>query len=171
MKKVIHVVSSFILLISLIFPQQELPVITEIKYQILSDTLKITTQPQIISVTIINESNEKITALKLGCEKLNMYWTLIQASLNGENLWLVQSEFSPVQKNILAWKYDQANHQLILYQENFSDPTNLELKIQLNLTGNSLSKKEFDDNIILEAITLTGVYNCNSINGNKIYFK
>jgi hypothetical protein len=172
MKKYLLTFFSIFLTISSALSQQVLPVLTEIKYQVISDTLKITNKPQIITLVITNESGEKLNALQVRFAKLDMYWTLIRGSLNKKNLWLIQSDISPAQKNVLAWEYNEANKQLILYQENFSTPFRLELEIQLNLVEYSLNQKEFDDNIIVEAITPSGVYNCYSGDGsNKIHFK
>jgi hypothetical protein len=172
MKRILLLVLCLLLSGPFLLSQQILPVISDIEYKIISDTLNILKEPQNITISILNQSQEKVRVFKLKFENVKVRWTPVRGSLNSENLWLIQSNESTGHSNVLAWNYDSNNNDFIFYQSDWETPFNLELELQVNLLDISSSRGKLTDNVVLEATTNNGIYSCNSPGrSNTVYFK
>ena len=99
-------------------------------------------------------------------------WSLISALLNGESLWLLQSDSASDNDRVLAWNSNKNESNFLLYPSDWQTIFTLDLEIQINLMNISSLTIDSQDQIILDAIYNGITYECiTSGRGNTIIFK
>ncbi len=163
---------AFLLLSTVLFAQQENLVTSAIKFEVVSESLQITEKPQTVSVKITCGSGDFGKFFNLRIAKTDAVWSLISARLNGDSLWLIQSNSAPSQNEVLSWETEKSKSQLILYPAAWQSAYVLDLEIQINLEQSSNIVKDTDEMILLGANLPSGSYECSPAGrGNRISFK
>ncbi len=152
--------------------QTVIPKNSDIKIEVKTDTLQITANPQIISIEITKEAVENPHSFRIKFNKIESFWTLINASLNGEKLWLIQANSSATNEKVLAWNYDKNESKLILFPFRWSTPYYLEIDVQINMKNISSLKKETAAKVNLLAELPEGLFEAMPVgDGNVISLK
>jgi hypothetical protein len=163
---------AFLLLSTVLFAQQENLITSEIKFEVDSESLQITEKPQTISVKIACESAEVVQFYNLRFAETDAVWSLISARLNGDSLWLIQSNSAPSQNKVLSWETEKSKSHLILFPASWQSGYVLELEIQINLEHTSNIVNDTDEKILLGANLPSGSYESSPFGrGNRISFK
>ncbi len=169
--------TAFLLFSTVLFAQQENLVISEINFEVVSESLQITKKHQTVSLRITCGSGEFVQFFNLRFAGTDPVLSLISARLNGDSLWLIQSNSAPSQNEVLAWEFENSKCQLILYPAAWQSTYVLDLEIQINLEHSSNIVKDTDETILLGANLPSGSYECspagrgNRISLNKTQFK
>lgn len=163
---------AFLLFSTVLFAQEENLVTSEINFEVVSESLQITKKPQTVSVRITCGSGEFVQFFNLRFAETDAVWSLISARLNGDSLWLIQSNSAPSQNKVLSWETEKGKSQLILYPAAWQSDYVLDLEIQINLEKTSDIVKDTDDTILLGANLPSGSYECSPAGrGNIISVK
>ena len=152
--------------------QDNLPVYSAVQYRILTDSLYKSNEPQDMLIAVTNSSPGSVEAYELRIYDLKVFWTIVSARLNGEDLWLVNRDLNSEDVNVVSWNYDSDKNLLRIYPPARQAGYELELMIRMSILQPGLITKSDSKNISLEA-DLGGVtYSClPGDSGDHINFK
>ena len=158
--------------ISILPAQQNKPTTSDISIEVITETIQITNKPQIILIRITCSSITDLQYLSMKYTNSSANWSLISALLNGESLWLLQSDSASDNDKVLAWNSNKNESNFLLYPSDWQTIFTLDLEIQINLMNISSLTIDSQDQIILDAIYNCITYECiTSGRGNTIIFK
>lgn len=146
----------FFMMIGLFFQsvisQQVTEPTTDVLIEVKNETLEITVAPQNLSLELTKSSLEYPQSFSLSFENSESIFTLVNAELNEEKLWLLQSSSSANNEKVLTWNFDKDESKLTLYPYNWSSPYVLKLDVQVNLKKTHNLKKDNNEkiNLIME---------------------
>jgi hypothetical protein len=152
--------------------QETLPVLSDIQYEVQADSLSRVNKPQNMTVVINCNSGDDVSAYQLHMENNSVIWTLLSVTLNGEPIWLVQSDARSDRDNVLAWNYDRQLGSLRLYPPSWETPYTLNLALRVNLLKPLDINRRETGIVVVEATTGNTRYQGSPVGeGNNIFFK
>ena len=131
MKKLITLTISIILPLLLI-AQENLPVIQDIQYEVLTDSLNRNSKVQTLQIQITCDASTTGEIFNLQFRDMSGLLVPVAVERDGEELWLIQSENTSNNDIVLAWQ-TLNNTVLQLLPGDWTVPYRLDLVIQVNL--------------------------------------
>lgn len=131
MKKLITLTISIILPLLLI-AQENLPVIQDIQYEVLTDSLNRNSKVQTLQIQITCDASTTGEIFNLQFRDMSGLLVPVAVERDGEELWLIQSENTSNNDIVLAWQ-TLNNTVLQLLPGDWTAPYRLDLVIQVNL--------------------------------------
>lgn len=134
-----NLILSFLLFeITVLQAQNTVPVIpvnNDVTIEIISPNLQISNEPQLLQAKILVQTAQPLQYLDLKFDYTEANWSVIAASLNGNPIWLVQSDTTVNNPEVLGWMFNKENFTLRLFAVTWRVPYTLELELQINLTN------------------------------------
>jgi len=115
--------------------QSTIPVNNNITIEILSPNLQISNEPQFLQTKILVQSAQPLQYLDLKLVQTEATWSVVSANLNGKPIWLVQSDTTVNNPDVLGWSFNKDDFTLRLQPAAWVMPYTLELEMQINLTN------------------------------------
>ncbi len=125
------------LTISIIFPflliaQENLPVIQDVKYEVLTDSLHRNSKIQTLQIQITCDASSTGERFNLQFRGMSGLFVPVAVERDGEEIWLIQSENASDNEIVLAWQtLNGASLQLL--PGDWTVPYRLDLVIQVSL--------------------------------------
>jgi len=171
-KRIILVFFSFVLILGTSQSQQVKPITTDIALEVITESLKLSQEPQELILKISCQSAHEIQTLGLKFDSVQTKWSVVSATCNDQPLWLIKSGMRVNQDNILAWEFFAEDSKLSLFTPPWQVPYVIQLELQVNLKNVDENLKDYVDNLILEAIIAGESFQCGTIGrGNRILFE
>ena len=156
----------------ILLAQEIKPVISNVKYQIVTESLVLANYPQDLEIEINKEINENIQSLILGIPDLNAELYVVSAQLNGEQIWLIRSDNAARNAKVLAWNYNAKTSQLSLYPPDWRTNYRLEITLTIHLIKGTVDNITKIKKVIAEAEIQGRKYLCNvQGRGNEVIIK
>jgi hypothetical protein len=152
--------------------QQVKPVTADIALEVITQSLKLSQEPQRLVLKISCQSAQEIQCFDLKLTTVQAIWSVVSATLNDQSLWLIKSGMSVNQDKILAWDFSTEDSKLSLFTHPWQVPYVLQLELQVNLKNINELSEDYADNLILESIMSGESFQCSTIGrGNRINFE
>ena len=149
--------------------QDTKPNTSALSFEVLNEALKMSKEPQSIKILLNCDGSQDLELVIIKMPQMQAIWSVVSAKFNDQLLWLIKSQSSSNNSNVLAWDLDKQNSELILYPNEWSTPYVLELDIQLNMKDIQDSQKDTDETINMEAVIAGVSYHCSpSGRGNQL---
>jgi len=156
MKRIITLII-YIILPFLLIAQENLPVLQEIQYEVLTDSLNKNSKVQTLRIQI--NCGVSTTGQRFNLQFLGMSGLLVPVAVerDGEELWLIQSENASNNDIVLAWQTLNSTA-LQLIPGEWASPYRLDLVIQVSLDNLKELENLSDTRIDLSIIRNTAEY-------------
>ena len=152
--------------------QDNLPVFSDVQYELQADSLLKTNQPQEITISISCNSPGELDAYEIKIYDLRVLWTIVSARIDGEPLWLVNMNSRSEKENVLAWYYDREENLVRLHPSNLSSAYTLEVTIQASILQPALLTDSESRLVRVEANLDGQKYRCTPAgSGGEMRFK
>lgn len=121
----------YLCLATTILAQDNLPSRSDIQIEIQSDSLIRDNSPQEITLLIDANNAANLDALLINIDQIESLWTVMSAEVEGESLWLKNSESNAGRDDVLAWKYNDNSLHLAPFGSQLT--SQLKVVVRLNL--------------------------------------
>ena len=148
------------IMLSVVYGQNQLPVTSEVTIEVLSPSLTISKQPQNMTIRIGANSIGSLEFIAIQLDSTQAVWTVLSARVDGQELWLVQSDARPDKDNLMGWQYNSEMQMLQIYPGQWPAGFQLELEVQLNLINTRAAGERTSDRVIAMASTGTILSRC-----------
>ncbi len=148
------------IMFSVVFGQDQLPVTNQINIEVLSPSITISKQPQNMTIRIGANDAASLDFIALQLDSTQAVWTVLSARVDGQELWLVQSDVRPDKDNLMAWRYDSETQLLRIYPGQWPAGFELDLEVQLNLVNLRTAGEKISDRVVALASISSVVSRC-----------
>jgi hypothetical protein len=172
MNKNIFIFVSILIFTPILSAQDIKPVLSTVKYQIVTESVLVSNDPQTLDIEINKETNEDIQSFILATTNLKTDLFVVSAKLNDEQIWLIRSDKAAKHNEVLAWNYNRKSSQLKLFPPGWRSNYRLELTLQINLIDEASDKDGENRSILAEAEVQGRTYLCTvQGRGNEVIIK
>jgi hypothetical protein len=177
--RVLFSVVIFLFLYNSIPAQNNLIPTGQLEYEVLTTTLNANLEPQSLRLQINNTGTAAVKSINIYLTGIKGKLTLVYAEKAGSPvstpasipLWLIQSQNHSTRDNVLPWNYSDTSDVLTLYPFAYSEPFNLTLEIQVNLSAKTQPAIDQQYSVMVETGLADGEFAASVTGrGNKITF-
>lgn len=129
----ISIILGIIFSLGIVQAQDNLPLNSDVEYEVRADSLLKSNQSQNLQVTIACNSSGGLDFYEIKVYDLKVFWTLVSATLNDQPVWLVNSNSRSDNNKVLAWYYNAEQNLLRLYPSEWNGTYRLDLTITASI--------------------------------------
>jgi len=152
--------------------QNNIPLRSDITYEVSADSLQRNNSPQDLTISISSGTIDDVDKFILSLSDTQVLWTVVSAEMNGQPLWLIMNETKAERADILAWQYDSNENELKLFPPSVGMNYELDLVLQVNLLNSNKLHKASGKEVVLVTESDGNAASCSlKGNGNRVGFR